>query len=247
VVKKMSAKLYIISAPPSYDLMTMKAYEAIKSCDIVLYDRLIDESILKFVEGEVVYVGKKPYETHTKQKKINEIIEKYLKKGLSVARLKGGDAAFFSRAAEEIDVAKRLNVYVEWIAGVTSASFMCEKLRTSLTVRGVSNGVVFITGHTKEDKIETSYDWEAIVRLNMTVVVYMGIKNLNSIAKLLIENGMSSDTPVAVGMSLGFENESMVSTKLGDIESVYSKLSSPAVVVIGDVLKYAYVGEYKNG
>ncbi len=239
----MGAKLFIISAPPSYELMSLKGLSALKECDVVLYDRLVDELLIKDLKCKKIYVGKTPYTRHTSQEKINALIEEKLKSGCRVARLKGGDAAFFSRAKEEVDLAKKLNVDVEWIAGITSASLICEKIKAPLTIRGISNGVVFITGHDKEDNIKACYDWKSIVKLNMTVVVYMGVKNLQTISSLLIKNGKKEDTPIVIGMSLGFADEKIVMTQLGMIKSVYDKISSPAVIVIGDILKYINIDE----
>ncbi len=234
----MDNKLFIISAPPSYDLLTIRAINAFRLCDIVLYDRLIDKSILNEVNCKKIYVGKTPYKSHTSQEQINALIEKYLKDGLNVGRIKGGDAAFFSRAAEEVAIAYNLGIDVEWIAGVGAPSILCERLKSSLTIRGVSNGVLFITGHTKDGDIVDCYDWSSIAKLNMTIVVYMGLKNLTTISNLLIDNGMNGDTPVVFGVALGFDDEHLLFSKLDNVASVKDKLSNPTIIVIGDVLKY---------
>ncbi len=243
----MPAKLFIISAPPKYELISIKGMEALKECDVVLYDRLIDKKLLTLTNAKKIYVGKTPYSKHTNQQQINELIERYLKEGLKVARLKGGDVAFFSRVKEEVDIAKSLSAQVEWISGVTSASIMCEKLKMPLTSRNVSNGVIFITGHDKEYNIKNCYDWESIVKLNMTVVIYMGIKNLSTISKLLIKYGMDKETPVAIGMSLGFDDERFVFFKLDEVDRYSDTLSSPAIVVIGDIVNYSYLKEELYG
>ncbi|AEA34558.1 uroporphyrinogen-III C-methyltransferase [Hippea maritima] len=235
----MSAKLIIASCPPDKNKITKQLSDALNDCDVILYDRLIDANILDGVRAKKVFVGKQPYKKHPTQESINDMIKMYLKKGLRVVRLKGGDAAFFSRATEEIAVAKQLNAEVCWIAGITSASLLCERLKTSLTVRGVSNGVIFITGHTKDNKIEEEYDWDAIVRLNMTLVIYMGIKNLPLISQLLMDKGMDPKTPVAVGMNLGFDDERVEFFYLKELKTEGINLKPPAIVVIGDVLKYS--------
>ncbi|WP_025209385.1 uroporphyrinogen-III C-methyltransferase [Hippea sp. KM1] len=235
----MAAKLVIASTPPDKGKITNQLREALENCDVILHDRLIDVGILEGVKAKKVFVGKQPYKKHPSQDSINDMIRMYLKRGLRVVRLKGGDAAFFSRATEEVAVAEELNVEVQWIAGVTAASLLCERLKTSLTVRGVSNGVIFITGHTRDNKIEEEYDWDAIVRLKMTLVIYMGIKNLPLISKLLMDRGMDPFTPVAVGMNLGFDDEKVEFFYLKDLKEKREDLKPPAIVVIGDVLRYS--------
>ncbi|WP_022670042.1 uroporphyrinogen-III C-methyltransferase [Hippea alviniae] len=232
----MKGKLFIISAPSNYELLSLKSIEALKVCDIVLYDDLIDKKILSFSKGKNIYVGKRAKAHHTDQSLINSLIEDSLRKGLTVGRLKGGDTAFFSRVIEEIETAERLNAEIEIIPGITTASLFSSILKTPLTARNISKGVIFITGHSADTDIENYYDFEAIVRLNMTIVIYMGVLNFEKIAEKLLECGMDKNTPVCAGESLGFENEKIICFELKNKECI-SLIKPPAIIVIGEILR----------
>ena len=232
----MSGKLFIISAPVDYKLLSLESIEALKKCDIVLYDDLIDKKILSFSNGKNIYVGKRAKAHHTDQSLINSLIEDNLKKGLTVGRLKGGDPAFFSRVIEEIEVAKRLNAELKIIPGITTASLFSSILQIPLTARNTSKGVIFMTGHSAKADIEEYYDFEAIVKLNMTIVLYMGVLNFKKIADNLIKYGMNKKTPVCAGENLGFENEKIICFELKDKECI-DLIKPPAIIVIGEILK----------
>ncbi|WP_051904364.1 uroporphyrinogen-III C-methyltransferase [Hippea jasoniae] len=231
-------KLFIISAPPVFDLISLRAIKALKQCDVILYDRLVNRQIVDLFDKEKIFVGKAPHRHSINQKEINMLIEKFLKKGKTVGRLKGGDAAVFSRVSEEINIAYSLNAEVEWISGTTAAFIFSSFLKVPLTSRGVSDAVVFITGHPKQGgSIEEVYDWKAIVDLKATVVVYMGVENLETIAALLLKHGMKKEMPVAVGVDLGGRNHRVVFSSLSKVSEIKDKIESPAVIIIGEVLK----------
>jgi len=235
------SKLYLIGAGIGKGAITMRGLDALKKSDIVLYDRLIPEDIISHIDCETVDVGKTPYKHGVRQLFINDLIMAYLNEGYNVARLKGGDTSLFARSAEEIDAAKVVGADVEIIPGVTSASTLAAALETSLTDRDLSYGVVFITGHRKTGELETSLNWKALVELGLTIVVYMGIKNLPIISKNLIKNGMSGDAPVVIGENVGFDNQRILLTDLKNIENTLDRenVVPPSTVIIGDVLKLA--------
>lgn len=121
----MTGKVYIIGAGPGdYKLLTLKAVEAIKKSDVIIYDRLIDSKVLSFADhsAEFVYVGKQPDYHPVPQEEINKILLKYASVGKTVARLKGGDPFLFGRGGEECDYLHKNGIEYEVVPGITSAS-----------------------------------------------------------------------------------------------------------------------------
>jgi len=231
-------KLILIGAGNSSDMITLRGLDRLKKADVILYDRLIDIGIFEKVSGHKINVGKIPYTNQHNQEYINQLIRKYLLMDLNVVRLKSGDVSIFSRASEEIDVGRECAAVVEIVPGITTASAFSAKIKVSLTKRDVSSGVVFITGHKSRGNIEDKYNWKALVELGMTIVVYMGVKNMKYIAGKLIEHGLSPDTPVVVGENLENTDERILFDSLLTFYDNFDKydISFPAVVFIGNGL-----------
>ena len=231
-------ELYIIGGGGSKDLITLKGFELLKKADKILYDSLVGEDLLASLDNEkLVYVGKMYERGHyVVQEEINRYLQEFLNKGMVVARLKGGDPAIFGRLYDEIDVAKKLNIPVTIVPGVTTASYFSSILKGSLTSRRYSSGVIFITGRTAKGDIKDFYDWKSIVACNFTIVVYMGSRNFYDILDLLKINGMDVGTPVAVGMNLGKQDEIIIVKAIDEFLSLRPTITNPAMIIIGKTL-----------
>ncbi|MGA1846285.1 uroporphyrinogen-III C-methyltransferase [Deferribacter abyssi] len=232
-------KLVIEGAGVGKDLITVKGLEKLKEADVILYDRLVDEKILQDLNCKKIFVGKTPYKPSCSQCQINSLIEKYLMEDKTVLRIKSGDASIYSRSLEEIDVARRCEAAIEIIPGVTTVSHLVAKIETALTARDVSSGVIFITGHKKEGELEQAYNWKALVDLNMSIVVYMGVKNFLIILKKLVENGLKETTPIAIGEKLEYPDEKILISTVGDVLKGGFKISYPSIMLIGEVVGYS--------
>ena len=233
-------KLIITGAGLSDDLISLRGFELLKNADVVLYDRLINKKILDGLSAELIDVGKIPYKKCTRQSDINALIKKYLLQDKVVVRLKGGDSTIFARSIEEIDVANKLNAEVEIVPGVTSAATLSAKLKSALTDRNKASGVIFLTGHSKPDKdLKDAYNWQALASLNLTIVIYMGIKNMPLIGKYLIDAGMKEDTPVVIGENLETDDERILQTTLKNAPEfiINNNVKHPATIIIGDIFK----------
>jgi uroporphyrin-III C-methyltransferase len=137
-------------------------------------------------------------------------------------------------------VAEKLSAEIEIIPGITSAATLSAKLKLALTDREKSSGVIFITGHSKAGcKLEEAYNWEAIAKLNLTIVIYMGIKNMPLISKLLMENGMKAEVPVILGEKLETESERILRTTLFDVARCIetNNIKHPTTTIIGEIFK----------
>ena len=225
----MKPELIIIGAGLGAESMTLEGLNALKTAEVVLFDRLVHEDTLKLIPESAVKesVGKHPYSRNCiRQDDINSVINKYLTEGRRVVRLKGGDSTLFARSLEEAEEAARCGASCRIIPGVTSASTLASKITRALTDRRSVSGCVFITGHLKDGKCE--HNWKALAELGMTIVIYMGVRNGRHIADELIKNGMRPETSAVVGSRL---------------ESVDEKICVTTLACLGDVLE---TGEYPH-
>lgn len=238
------SELIIVGAGLGAQSITLAGIEAIRRAEIVLYDRLIHPAISEHISCEAMDVGKRPYDAHCRtQVQINELITEQLQLGKRVVRLKGGDTSVFARTVEEVEAARSVGAHVTIIPGVTSASSLVARVQSALTDRRSAAGVVFITGHTKADTLETSYRWDALVNLGFTIVIYMGVRNMSVIRNQLLLHGMAATTPVLIGQSLETDQERIFSTTLNEVLSCISdrQISHPATIIIGEVAMFSEV------
>jgi uroporphyrinogen III methyltransferase/synthase len=236
-----SGKVYIIGAGPGDPgLITMKAVQCIESSDVIVYDRLVGGKILSYArrDAELVYVGKKPDSHPVPQWRINEMLVEKALEGKTVARVKGGDPFVFGRGGEEAESLAQKGIEFEIVPGITSAVAVPAYAGIPVTHRDHCSSLHIITGHERPDKNESSVDFEALARLEGTLVFLMGIKNLDEICKNLIKHGKDPMTPAAViekGTTTAQRNVS------ANLESLYQRaaemgIESPAVTIIGDVV-----------
>ena len=236
-----TGKVYLIGAGPGDPgLLTIKAEECIKRADVVVYDYLASSSLLHYAgkNAEIIYVGKKGSDHTLAQDKINSLLTNRAAKGLTIARLKGGDPFIFGRGGEEAEVLIDHNIPFEVIPGVTSAIAAPAYAGIPLTHRKHASSVCLITGHEDHLKHETSIKWKAMAESNSTLVFLMGVKNLPQIREKLLENGKTSDTPVAL---VRWGTTSKQETIVGTLDDIVQKVETagikpPAVIVVGSVV-----------
>ena len=157
-----------------------------------------------------------------------------------MARLKGGDPFVFGRGGEELEKLRFLGIEVEVIPGITAGTAVPATLGIPVTQRELARGVTFGTGHTKDG---TEPDWAALARTGTTLVIYIGLKRLPQITSSLMEAGMKPETPACAieNGTLGYQRE-VVCTLVNLASDVLSKgIGSPALVVIGEVVRFARV------
>jgi len=234
----MKGKVYIVGAGPGRrDLLTMRALEVIREADIILYDDLIGEvlDVLRATGAELISVGKRRGEHKFEQEEINRMLVQFAKEGKRVVRLKGGDPFVFGRGGEEAEFLAKEGIEFEYVPGVSSAIAVPGCAGIPITHRRYDPAVVFITGQESRERM----NWDALAKLNATIVVLMGLYRIEDICRNLIENGKEADTPVAViekGLS---KKERVVVGTLRDIAGKVKAegLSGPAVIVIGRVVE----------
>lgn len=242
-------KVYIVGAGcGEYDLITVRGLNAIKNCDVVIYDDLIDERLLDEAprRAETVYVGKRQGKHSTPQEEINDLLIKYAREGKTVVRLKGGDPFVFGRGGEEILALKENGIEYEEIPGISSAIAIPAFAGIPVTHREVSRSVHIITAHTAKDNDELPEWYDELASLPGTLVFLMGLTRLQKIAKRLMQAGKSGNTPAAVISGGNSPNKVTVRATLRTIAKAAkeAKVQSPAVIVVGDVaaLDLTYTG-----
>ena len=240
-------KLTVVGAGPGDpDLITIKAIKALKSTDVVLYDALVAVELLDYCQPdcEKIYVGKRPGESHSQDAINFMIVEKAYMYG-HVVRLKGGDPFIFGRGMEEIQYAKDFGLETAYVPGISSSVAAAGYAGIPLTTRGVSESFWVITG-TKTDG-SLSEDLISALKTTATIVVLMGMSKLSQISEICVSNG-KGNLPVAIIQNGTRENQKIgigVAENLALIAEE-KKLCNPAVIILGEVVKYASLEEVKG-
>ncbi|WP_084651274.1 uroporphyrinogen-III C-methyltransferase [Ottowia thiooxydans] len=232
------------AGPGDPELLTVKAIKAIQSASVVLADDLVSEGVLAHARpgARVTYVGKRGGCNSTPQALIEQLMREAAEAGETVVRLKGGDPFIFGRGGEEIESLRLAGIEPVVINGITAGLAAVTGLGAPLTHREHAQGVVFVTGHPQKNG--PGLDWKhlgASARdLRLTLVIYMGISSAELIQTGLLSE-LPEETPVAIIERASLPNQRECITCLGDMlqDLRQSGLGSPAVMVVGDIVKVA--------
>jgi uroporphyrin-III C-methyltransferase len=236
----LKGRVFICGAGPGDPgLATVRAMQLVKSCDVILYDRLVSREIVDQIpEGtEKVYVGRSVGDPATHQERTNQLMVKHAKQGKQVLRLKGGDPFIFGRGAEEAEYLRKHGIGFEIVPGITSAIASPAYAGIPLTHRRFSSSVAIVTGHEGAEKDELAVKWDKLAGSVDTIVVMMGIGQLEQIARDLVKAGMKRNAKVAIIQSGTTEKQRVVKGTLGTIVRIAetANVGPPAVIVIGSV------------
>ncbi len=241
-----NGKVYLTGAGPGpIELLTVRAYELLKEADVVVYDRLVGNDILEILPRHCIrhYVGKKESDHTLPQNEINSLLVEYARRYKKVIRLKGGDPFVFGRGGEEVEVLIQHGIPFELVPGISSSVAAATYAGIPVTHRGVANNFTVIAGHTCSQNGVDTYDWKAFANLG-TLVILMGVKNRQMIAAHLIKAGKSAQTPVAFIESATRDNQKTIITNLLELSINPPEVMSPAVMVIGEVVKFHHQWEW---
>ncbi len=233
--------VYLVGAGPGDPgLITVKGLDCIKKADVVVYDYLAAPALLAHADpdAELIYVGKKGGDHTLPQEGINDLIVEKAGAGMSVARLKGGDPFIFGRGGEEAEVLVEAGIPFEIVPGVTAAIGASAYAGIPLTHRDHTTEVAFITGHEDPTKAASTINWQALATGIGTLVFFMGVKNLPSIAENLMAHGRPADTPVGVIRWGTTSQQRTVTATLGTIVETVREagIKAPAIVIVGSVV-----------
>ncbi len=235
-------KVWLIGAGPGDpELLTLKAVRALGEADVVVSDDLVNPDILAHApNARVVRAGKRGGCKSTPQAFIEKLMVRCAKRGLVVARLKGGDPFVFGRGGEELLALAAEGIEVEVVSGITAGIGATAALGIPVTHRDIARGVTFLTGHTRDG---AEPDWQALVRSGTTLVVYMGVANLPRIAQALLDAGMPASMPAAAVQDGTTSRQKEVISTLSRLEAdvAAAGIGSPALLVFGEVVALAQV------
>jgi len=229
---------YLVGAGPGRaDLITLRGAELIRMADCIIVDKLANPALLELArkDAEIIHVPKRIGPGSFTQDQINRILVAKALEGKIVVRLKGGDPCIFGRCTEEAVLLNEAGVDFEIVPGITAAIAASEYTGIMLTDRRYSSQVAFITGREAEGKEETNIDWNVLAHFPGTLVFYMGIGALPSIAANLTSNGMSGQTPVALVAEATLPTQRVVRAPLERIVETCSRqqIEPPALIIIG--------------
>ncbi|MEM6753037.1 MAG: uroporphyrinogen-III C-methyltransferase [Cyanobacteria bacterium P01_C01_bin.38] len=238
---KSYGKVYLVGAGPGdVDYLTVKAYRLLAEAEVLIYDALVDEQLLKLVPNNClkIYVGKRGGLPSTSQSEINDLLVKYCQQGKLVIRLKSGDPFIFGRCILEIQALKNADCDFETIPGISSVTAAPLLAGIPLTDAVISRCFTVFSAHQPD-----ILDWEALSRID-TLVLLMGGQHLDEIVRQLIRYGKNECTPVAIIRKAGTSEQQVWVAELSTIvELVKTVRLSPAVIVIGEVVRLSKFSE----
>ncbi|WP_143305154.1 uroporphyrinogen-III C-methyltransferase [Chitinophaga vietnamensis] len=225
------------AGPGDPELITLKAIHAIRQADVILYDALVNPSLLTYASPKAVlrFTGKR-YGCHSlSQQEINDLIVEMARTHGHVVRLKGGDPFIFGRATEELTVAAQHRIGVAVIPGISSALAVPASQMIPLTSRGTAESCWITTGTTRSGDI--SADIALAAQSTATVVILMAMSKLEAIMDIFCAHG-KRDTPVSIIQEGTTPQARTVTGTVADISlrAQAAGIGNPAVIVVGEVV-----------
>jgi uroporphyrin-III C-methyltransferase len=204
--------------------------------DVVLFDALIDERILKYARrAQRFFVGKRAGRHAMTQTAINAVMIRAARRGRRVVRLKGGDPFVFGRGGEEALALQRAGISHDVVPGVTNAVAAPALAGIPVTHRGVSSAFTVIAGHSRESYARVL---DAIAPGAMTIVFLMSVAEQRDIAAALVERGWLPSTPAALLFAASRPDADTWTGTLADLangDGVFDP-ERPGMIVVGEVV-----------
>jgi uroporphyrin-III C-methyltransferase len=229
------------AGPGDAGLLTLHALNALQQADVVVYDALVDDEILKLARPgvHVEYAGKRGGKPSPKQRNISLRLIEWARKGKRVLRLKGGDPFLFGRGGEEALALVAAKIPFRVVPGVTSGVGGLAYAGIPATHRDVNHAVTFVTGHMAGGDVPDTIDWRALGQGSPVIVVYMGLKHLPRISSELMASGRSGDEPVAIVSQATTKRQRVLETTLARAadDALSSGIPAPALIVVGEAVR----------
>ncbi|HEY5265196.1 MAG TPA: uroporphyrinogen-III C-methyltransferase [Acidimicrobiales bacterium] len=224
--------VYLVGAGPGdADLLTVRAARLLGDADVVVRDRLVDESVMGYVNphAKIVDVGKVPGKSSS-QAAINELLIELSQRYDTVVRLKGGDPFVFGRGGEELLALHEAGVVCDVVPGLSSALAGPLAAGIPVTHRGLSRGVTIVSARGANGDVT---DFRALANPDLSLVIMMGVEHRGTIAHQLLEGGLRATTPVAVVEQAWTGQQRTTRGLLSELGSF--NVRPPAVIVVGEV------------
>ena len=235
--------VWVVGAGPGDPgLLSLLALHGIQNADVIVYDALVGEEILKFSKenAELEYAGKRGGKPSPKQKDITDRLVVLARDNKRVLRLKGGDPFVFGRGAEECLRLARENIGFRIVPGVTAGIGGLAYAGIPMTTRGTNSAVTFITGHNASGEVPEDINWQALADGSPALIFFMGMAHIERIADQLMQAGRSAAEPVAIICKATTHQQQVLISTLqkcsADVGS--SDLIPPALIVVGDIVNF---------
>ncbi|MFK0648313.1 MULTISPECIES: uroporphyrinogen-III C-methyltransferase [Dermacoccus] len=226
--------------PGALDLLTIRALRELRAADVIVADRLgpRDELDQLGLDAEIIDVGKTPHHHPVPQVEINKILVREARAGRRVVRLKGGDPYLLGRGGEELLHCRAHGVEVDVVPGVTSALSAPLAGGIPVTHRGVSAGMLVLSGH-DDLALDSLAVWPH------TIVVLMGMSRLPTLAAGLVGHGKDAATPAGVVYRAWTPQQRVIKGTLATIaaQCAVEEVGNPSVIIIGDVVDVLHDAE----
>jgi uroporphyrinogen III methyltransferase/synthase len=230
------------AGPGAPDLITLRGAAALREADAVVHDALASRELLALAppEAERFNVGKRGHEAPTvPQPETTALLLRLASEGKTVVRLKGGDPYVFGRGGEEATACVEAGVPFEVVPGVSSIFGALAYAGIPITDRRYGASFAVVTGHKDPTKVAEETRWDRLALAADTLLVLMGMRNLEEIVGKLLDAGRAASTPAAAVMNATLPSQRVVEAPLGEFVARVraAGLGAPAVIAIGDVVQ----------
>jgi len=234
---------FVGSGPGDPELLTLKAVARLGAADVVLFDDLSSGPLLSHVRpgAELVAVGKRAGRASPTQAHVSRLLVDHAAGGARVVRLKSGDPAIFGRLEEEIVALRAAGIAFEIVPGVTSASAAAAAAAIPLTRRLSARRVQFVTGHDVNGGLPGGLNMAALADAEATTVVFMPKRTFAELVALLVDHGLSPDTPALLAENVGNPGERIVRSTIAALaQTLRAEIgTAPALILYGPLMEDA--------
>jgi uroporphyrin-III C-methyltransferase len=231
--------------------MSLLCYHALQSCDVVVYDALVNPDILRWVKvgAELEYAGKRGGKPSPTQKDITHRLIDLARAGKRVLRLKGGDPFMFGRGGEECQHLALAAVPFRIVPGITSGIGGLAYAGMPATHRDTNHSVIFLTGHDATGSMPANVNWAAIAKASPVIVMYMALKHLGEISAALMAGGRDGDDPVTIVSNASMPHQQAAQTTLAEAGAFIAAQDppTPAIIVVGRAADWRSLLDWYKG
>lgn len=224
---------FVGAGPGAAAHLTLGAYQALQSAEIVIHDRLVGLEVLALIPAHTqrIDVGKQGFGPSTSQQMIDATLVAHALTGKRIVRLKGGDCGIFGRLDEEMEALEAAGIGFNILPGLTSAAVAAAEIGQSLTRRGRNTSLRIVTGYDIAGFADQ--DWAGIARSGEVAAIYMGKKSARFIQGRLLMHGASPATPISVVANVSRPDQQIVGTTLANLPTAVAAVTGPAILLVG--------------
>jgi uroporphyrin-III C-methyltransferase len=239
------------AGPGAPGLLSLMCYHALQTCDVVVYDALVNPDILRWVKigAELEYAGKRGGKPSPTQRDITLRLIDLARAGKRVLRLKGGDPFMFGRGGEECQNLATAGIPFRIVPGITAGIGGLAYAGMPATHRDTNHSVIFLTGHDATGHMPANVNWQAVAMASPVIVMYMAVKHLGEIAAALMAGGRSREDPVTIVSNASMPHQEVAATTLAEAGAFVASNEppTPAIVVVGRAADWRSLLDWYKG